>query len=416
MNAGELFPNLMAGVLTVGVRFDIDKLDSGFYGKKAWKIIWQEFEPLELRKSLLFEGDTLATPQGENVFCIAIQRLDPDLIEKVQSALSQNPEFKAVAATPAFVEGHDCLAGLPSAGQIDGSGELVGQDAAIARMALGEVRLERRESASAPPDPLEKASRIKPASSRTAKLADYSSFESLVSYSGGVFEDHVRSPLMPEELCDVIERYADLVEVQVHEYSCPVSEAMLRVNLYPKGQSDKRGKSFIGMYSFGSHAEAVKDCRSRCGSDAPAEVVNDLVRNRGIVGKWHLNFESHGGAEPESYDKKKVVPPQDLWAWLFRRREALAIPLPSTTDSRAGGLPGTGSSPTAEESGGSAIVSALLVDQALGELQRRSAEREGAGAASTKPRAAESTARTAGSRPEGKSWLSRFLDRFRRRD
>jgi hypothetical protein len=152
-------------------------------------------------------------------------------------------------------------------------------------------------------------------------LPAYASFQKLVSYDGGVFENHVNSPLTPDELCDVVEKYANLIDLQIEEYSCPVSVNMALVSLFPKGGG--AGKTFVGMYPFSSAAEAMAACRSRCGDDVKG--VAELAKMRGIQGKWHLNFEGHGGADAESYDQKKLIPPQELRTWVFDRRKRLGL-------------------------------------------------------------------------------------------
>lgn len=132
------------GVSKLGLRFDIDKLEErgdGGYGFQAWKVLWNAVDPAELGVALLFEGDTMATlRRSENVFCIAIQADEPAL-RRVRDAVTQNADFRTVAAAPDHVEG-DALAAEPlvSAGKVDASGNL--GDAFWAGAALNSLRAE----------------------------------------------------------------------------------------------------------------------------------------------------------------------------------------------------------------------------------------------------------------------------------
>jgi len=57
----------------IGVVFDIDDLDGGFYGWKAWKIFMRHLDPSKLRGGTFLEGDTNETLSGDaNEFCIAV--------------------------------------------------------------------------------------------------------------------------------------------------------------------------------------------------------------------------------------------------------------------------------------------------------------------------------------------------------
>jgi hypothetical protein len=131
---------MIPGMPILGIRFDIDKLASGAYGIAAWKIFWRAVKIGKLGPMLLFEGDTSTTLNGrENVYCIAIQSIDPGVLDAVKNALEENKEFSRVASTPKFVEGEEVIyEPLPEAGRIDASGTLEG-DAWNARAGLNTV-------------------------------------------------------------------------------------------------------------------------------------------------------------------------------------------------------------------------------------------------------------------------------------
>lgn len=53
-----MLPNMPA----LGIRFDINKLESGAYGIAGWKVFWRAIDVEKLAGgSVLFEGDTAAT-------------------------------------------------------------------------------------------------------------------------------------------------------------------------------------------------------------------------------------------------------------------------------------------------------------------------------------------------------------------
>lgn len=57
----------------IGVVFDIDGLGGGFYGYCAWQLFTKHLDPRQLGVSILVEGDTAATLNGQaNEFCIGV--------------------------------------------------------------------------------------------------------------------------------------------------------------------------------------------------------------------------------------------------------------------------------------------------------------------------------------------------------
>ncbi len=132
---------MLANIPTIGVRFDINKIDSGSYGVKSWKIFWRAVSPEELPGVFLWEGDTAASCNGqENVYCIAVQSMNAEIVNRVRSALFSSADFKGVCSDPMFVEGLRCTSEpLPAAGNVDNSGNLIG-DAWNSRPALLAIR------------------------------------------------------------------------------------------------------------------------------------------------------------------------------------------------------------------------------------------------------------------------------------
>ncbi|MDD5542334.1 MAG: hypothetical protein PHX83_04100 [Acidobacteriia bacterium] len=119
---------MLAFMPTLGIRFDIGKVNSAAYGIACWRIFWEAIDPRNLPATLLFEGDTKGTLNGqENVFCIALQSMDRSAVESVRTALEHHDGFQKVAAWPPFGEDMAVVnEPLPDAGRIDAFGELVG--------------------------------------------------------------------------------------------------------------------------------------------------------------------------------------------------------------------------------------------------------------------------------------------------
>ena len=88
---------------SLGIRFDIQKCDSGF---ACWKIFWAEIKSEEIGGAILYEGDTEATlDRNENVYCLRIDHFDQGKLDMAREKLEQSSAFKKVAASPMFIEG-----------------------------------------------------------------------------------------------------------------------------------------------------------------------------------------------------------------------------------------------------------------------------------------------------------------------
>jgi hypothetical protein len=320
---------------TIGVRFDIDKAGGGYYGFACWKILWQGINPDEIRIASLYEGDTAATLNGqERVFCIAIQSLDSEAIAKIKAALSQNDAFKLVCANPIFVEGSSCSTEpLVDAGRIDAEGNLVGV-AGASRSALGAVKKERTKPSEAAEEfPIPE--RAKPASEQTRKLPAISSFKNLKAFLGKQFtpKEYPKDCgetywMTPEELCDIVEKYADLILVDYEEYSCGASEDMCCVRLFEKNPPGREPIELVGLYPFASISDAYS--YGQDWGSAP-KYAKAMPRLADVRGKYHFNF--HQGNENwlnESFDPKQGIPPESLWQRLYPRKQRFLDDLPDS--------------------------------------------------------------------------------------
>lgn len=326
-----MLPNMPA----LGIRFDIDKLESGAYGIAGWKVFWRAIDVERLAGgTLLFEGDTALTLNGfENVYCIVVQSMSRTLLSQIRSALEQSAEFQRVAASPRFIEGASAIGEpLPEAGGVDATGNLVGEQAWNPRTALGSVRREKRAAAPAAEVSLAVPERRKPASQRTANLPMLSSLEKLESF---LEKNFVRPPqtvfycVTPEELCDIMERYESIIQAHWIQDSCGISEDMVYINLFEKGKTGDN-LEFIGLFLFASSSDAMQYCRQNH--------IDPSIW--GIEGKYALNFMRAISNEAdddwyEKYFKDAKVDATTLWAKICKRRAELGVGgISSTEDSR----------------------------------------------------------------------------------
>lgn len=312
----------------LGVRFDVEKLDSENYGFASWKMFWHLVKPDAIKGASLFEGDTADSLAGkENVFCIAIQSDDLRMLATVRAYLSESTEFALVAANPMFAEGKGITSEpLSEAGTIDSQGDLVGR-AGSSRTALGAVRLEQKQVSEE--RPIDIPTRRMPASARTQNLPQLSSFDELKDFLKTRFttkEIDFVYWLTPEELCDIVEEYSKLLEVKFVEGASAFSEDVAGVYLFgndpPTGMG---GLEFIGLFAFPSESD-VSSFWKRTGSDPIIAKMGPSVAN--IQGKWHLNFKifgeyAHRGSGDE---KQNDIPPAALWEKTCNRRRRLRIP------------------------------------------------------------------------------------------
>ena len=87
----------------IGIRFDIDRIDSGGYGEDAESILEAVDMEMVVGTQLL-EGDTNDTPDRENVYCLAIRWMHGSgRGEDVRRALDRSSAYRKVASNPDFI-------------------------------------------------------------------------------------------------------------------------------------------------------------------------------------------------------------------------------------------------------------------------------------------------------------------------
>ncbi|MEO8452095.1 MAG: MAP7 domain-containing protein [Gemmatimonadota bacterium] len=327
---------MLASMPTIGVRFDIGKVSSGSYGVECWKVFWRAVPTADIKGSLLWEGDTAASMNGrENVYCIAVQNPSTGTIDKIRASLAGSEDFKKLCGDPMFVEGARCQAEpLPEAGKVDDTGTLVGS-AWNARPALATVKKERqsKDEPSAERSPV--PPRPRSGSDRTNDLPQLGNFEDLRTFIKRVFipkdTDFAYEYWMtPEELCDVADQYADLLEVQFSEYSCPRSEDMCCIRFFQKDPPCGRPIELIGLFAFPSESDAAAFVKEYKSAPKYAKALPSLA---GMQGKYQLNFgKGSENGRDVTYDKENEVRPDQLWEKLWIRRQRFAADLKRDTE------------------------------------------------------------------------------------
>jgi len=328
-----MIPNLP----TLGIRFDIDKLesdtyDSYTYGFAAWLVFWRAVEISSLAgNTLLFEGDIPAIISGKEyfVYCIVVQSETVDL-EAIQSALEQSEEFRSVQASQPFVEAADVVEEpLLEAGRIDSEGNLVGRGVYNTRPALGTVRKERQDERQVDLLSTDVPEREKPASKCTEQLPNISSLKELLDFLFNKLgeENKWQFWLTPEELCDIVEHYANILQVQWYEGSSALSEDLAYVTLFNKGEVGEN-IALHGLFLFATESDA----KDFCNNDKInySHLIGRLEKLYGIQGRLATNFSGTDGnwVHESSYDKQLDIDAFDLWPNIYRRRQRLGISAP----------------------------------------------------------------------------------------
>jgi len=62
--------------------------------------------------------------------------------------------------------------------------------------------------------------------------------------------------MTPDELADIVDKYADMTLIAYQEYSCGSTEDMCCVSLYDRNPPGQKPIEFIGLYPFASVADA----------------------------------------------------------------------------------------------------------------------------------------------------------------
>jgi hypothetical protein len=94
----------------LGILFSIDDLVESNYAVQAWKIFMRTCDPMNLCGSTLYEGETTETwARQENVFCIAVQTYDQEVVDYVKAAFTHSHEPALMPLGQRFLEGKATL-------------------------------------------------------------------------------------------------------------------------------------------------------------------------------------------------------------------------------------------------------------------------------------------------------------------
>ena len=162
-------------------------------------------------------------------------------------------------------------------------------------------------------------------SQRTGELPALSSFSEVKGLLSKLFIPNVEGALRqywltPDELCDIAEKYADLIVVTCTEYSCGNSDNMYLISFMDKKAPQSESVGFFGLYKFSQDSDYAK--MDRLAQVAPAAYVKALPELAGIRGQHILNFNGQDG---RGEAKGQDVPPAELRERLRRRRESIRV-------------------------------------------------------------------------------------------
>lgn len=169
--------------------------------------------------------------------------------------------------------------------------------------------------------------RKRPASNRTADLPAISSLSELLDFLLSNFGEEKKWQfwLSPEELCDIVEQYADILQVQWDVGSSTVLSNVTYVTLFNKGEIG-RNISLFGLHPFPTAAAAKQFCYDEVANlDYLFGQLEDLW---GIQGRFVTNFsgKNHSNfVHDYLYKKDRDIDAIDLWPHICRRREVLGI-------------------------------------------------------------------------------------------
>lgn len=300
---------------TLGARFDLNKIGEE---QNCWQVFWRAVRPEQITGAQLYEGNI-----HRDDYCIAVQSTDPAVVDFVKHSLEVCGEFKQVCCEPPFILGDDCTAiSLPRTGRIDGSGNLIGDDKRFQdEQVLAPVEIEDTLPSI---DVLNSLSPIRerPASERTKDLPDLETFQAFEQEFRARFT--LRQPgfdrdlwISPKELCDVVEQYADLLEIGLSDHHTERTENALRVRVFPKDGhlNDKGPIELEGLYMFKSRYAVTQFLNSFVSTPRYSDALPDLA---GIVGRFHLHFGEPRDRAEADYSQEEHIAPAELWFRLHR--------------------------------------------------------------------------------------------------
>jgi hypothetical protein len=108
----------------LGILFNVDDLAATHHRAAAWKIFMRTCDPNRLNGSTLYEGETYDPWHQDNVYCIAIQSHDHQIIDYVKAAFTHHNDPALLPLGQRFLEGDVTLRyALPIRARIDNDGQ-----------------------------------------------------------------------------------------------------------------------------------------------------------------------------------------------------------------------------------------------------------------------------------------------------
>jgi hypothetical protein len=261
------------------------------------------------------------------------------MVHSVRQALEHCVEFTEVCCPEPFIEGETCVAiSLPRTGRIDFEGNLIGDDKRMAEHVTSPVDA---PEVGVSLDVVDSASTVRhrPATPRSADLPIIDSFEDFEALLKDRFI--CRQPgferdlwISPKELCDMVEKYSEVLDVGLSEHSSDRAENALRVRLHPRHHSDEPPIELEGLYMFKSRYAVTQFLQGFLSSPKYADAIPDLA---GIIGRFQLHFGEPRSVENRSkepdYSSEERISPAELWPRLQKIRESFGDELNRAVDS-----------------------------------------------------------------------------------
>jgi hypothetical protein len=168
--------------------------------------------------------------------------------------------------------------------------------------------------------------RLQPASDRTAELPPITSLEDLRKFLFEQFgiEESRRFWITAEEICDIVEHSADIVQVQWDVTSSLGGFQTTYVTLFNKGKAG-RNIEMVGLIPFPSETAAKQFCYDDQAN--PDFLFGQLEELWGIEGRFATKFMGRSGnfAQDFMYKKEKNIDAFDLWGKICERRVSLGL-------------------------------------------------------------------------------------------
>lgn len=109
------------GLLEMGIMFDVAQLGGGFYGLKAYKILFANLDPRLLKGCMIHDGDALAI--SSDLYCICVQTTKWEQLDYIRKAMGGVEAPGLLPAERRFVSGRVAASNsLVQAGFIDPEG------------------------------------------------------------------------------------------------------------------------------------------------------------------------------------------------------------------------------------------------------------------------------------------------------